>query len=110
MVPPNHGNSVERGGQCGAHTEVMVEIAKIQSEVGHMRSNFDSVTEACAKLAARIEALAEKVQALSEKIQAPEVTKTWLVGMFSLVGGGISVLVAINANADKLAKLVGIGG
>ena len=103
MTPPERGNSVERGGQCGAHTEVMVEIAKIQSEVGHMRSNFDSVTDSCEKLAA-------KIDALSEKVAAPDITKTWIVGAFGVVGGCMTVLVAMISNADKLAKLIGWGG
>ena len=107
MTPPERGNIVERGGQCSAHVEVMIGLTQVQGELGHVRTNFDQVTETC-------KALAEKIDALSEKIQAPEVTKTWIVAAFGICGTLISVtcgvLVAVITNADKLSKLIGWGG
>lgn len=68
-----------------------------------MRQNFDQVT-------ASNQALADKIDALSEKVAAPDITKTWIVGAFGVVGGCMTVLVAIISNADKLAKVMGWGG
>lgn len=106
MTPPA-GTSVERGGECAAHVAVMIAITKLEQETGHMRQNFDQVTTAS-------ERLAEKIDALSERVTAPEVTKTWILGVFGIAGTLMTVcsgvLVAAITNADKLSKLIGWGG
>lgn len=101
MTPPAAG--VERGGQCAAHVDVMIGLTQVQGELGHVRNNFDQVTETC-------KTLAIKIDALSEKVTSPDITKTWIVGAFSVIGGCMTVLVAIISNADKLAKVIGWGG
>ena len=99
MTPP----SVERGGSCNAHVDMARDITRLEAEMGHIRQNFDQVTESC-------ERLSEKIDELGSKIASPDITKTWILGAFGLVGGMMTVLVSVISNADKLSKLIGWGG
>jgi hypothetical protein len=101
MVPV--GGSVQLGEQCQAHIGIVKEIVQLQGEVLHMKNEFG-------RMATGVEKLVEKLEADRQDRGSPEITKAFIVGLFGLFGGGITVVVALITNADKLSKLIGWGG
>jgi len=96
-------SGVERGEQCQAHIGIVKEIVQLQGEVLHMKNEFG-------RMATGVEKLVEKIEADRQEQRSPEITKTFMVGLFGAFGGCVTVLVAVITNADKLAKLIGWGG
>ena len=102
--------NVEPATRCEQHMGMVRDISRLQTEVEHMNR---SITESVALQKEIKQSLDDEMSVISSKISNPEITKVWIVGMFSVCCGIMTlctgVIVALVSNADKISHLLGWG-
>ena len=92
--------------RCDQHLGVVKDLAKLQSEVEHMN-------KAISESVALQHEQSAKLDEIKAGMRSPEISKAWILGALSFVGGvfGVTgaVIVALITNVDKISKLLGWG-